>query len=193
MVLLAACSGDPRRPAELEPVPLMRLPESHLQKCRSFPAVAPVCPEEIPVVETDAGRAQAFRSGKGHFVFFSEWGAPYPGLSPKNAPPRFIHLVIHAGDLSSAFPFEWPERTNGLPDPIPKKRRPPLLLENVTWSGIQGQLLLAPPFPMGGLDGDHVIFRWSEDDRDYALSLHAWTPVAETLDALKEIVSTIAP
>ncbi len=91
------------------------------------------CPSAIPVAESEQDRARAFRSGKNHFVFFSEWSSPYPGVTAKNSPPRFVHVNVHAGALKQAFPFEWPMEATALPDPVPKKRRKGILLENVTW------------------------------------------------------------
>jgi hypothetical protein len=49
-------------------------------------------------------------------------------------------------------------------------------------------LVLAPPFPVGGIDGDHLVFRWEDSELQYAISLHAWLPLAEVEATLKAIV-----
>lgn len=188
--MIAACSsGPPRAPLD-RAVGLMALPDSHQERCQRFPQLEPACPRSIPLVESHESRARSFRSGKDHFVFFSEWSGPYPGITTKNSPPRFLHVNVHAGDLGQAFPFEWPVRATALPDPLPKKRRQAVLLETVTWFGSEGPLILAPSFPAGGIDGDHVVFHWRHEGGDYAISLHAWLPLSETIDTLKAVVGS---
>lgn len=146
--------------------------------------------DEHPVVDRSHKRAQAFESGRGDYVFFSEWGAPYPGVTAKNAPPRFVHVVAHAGELGKAFPFEWPTEKTPLSDRIPKNRTKPTLIDNVTWYGKRGTLVLAPSFQAGGIDGDHVVFRWAEGRKEYAISIHAWSPLAESIEALEAVLGS---
>jgi hypothetical protein len=191
MFSITSCSGATEPATPTDQVELMRLPDSHALKCRRLGPLRPACPRSIPRVEVSQERARAFRSGRAHFVFFSEWSGPYPGVSRKNAPPRFVHLVVHAGDLEQALPFHWPQESMRVPDPIPTKRREPVLLDHVTWSDKGGDLVLAPSFPSGGLDGDHVIFRWGEDGDEYAVSLHAWAPLDDTIATLKAVVASI--
>jgi hypothetical protein len=190
LLVVGACSGGTERAHVDEPIELMVLPESHLVKCQRFPQLEPACPRNLPVVESEQNRSRSFRSGKEHFVFFSEWSGPYPGVTTNNSPPRFLHVNVHAGDLRQAFPFEWPMEATALPDPIPKKRRKSILLENVTWFGKEGSLILAPSFPAGGIDGDHVIFRWHEAGDEYAISIHAWAPLTETVNALRAVIGS---
>lgn len=192
--LVTACAGGTdERERTSSKVELMALPQKHLAECHRLSALDPACPKSVPSVEATQARSRAFTSGRGHFVYFAEWSAPYPGVSIKNAPPRFAHVVVHAGDLQDAFPFQWPTEEEPVPDPIPKKRRDPALLEKVTWSGKEGELVLAPSFQAGGIDGDHVVFRWRDGDEHYAISLHGWTPLHETIQALRAVVSTIGP
>jgi hypothetical protein len=193
MLAIAACAvGDDRAPEPAKRVALMDLPAGHVTECRRFARLRPACPENIPVVDDSHGRARSFRSGRDHVLFFSEWGGPYPGLTPKNAPPRFAHLVVHAGDLDGAFPFAWPTRRAAIRDPIPNKRRTAILLGAVTWSGKQGSVVLAPSFPTGGIDGDHLIFRWTEGGKEYAVTIHAWSPLGAGIDALEAGVASTA-
>jgi hypothetical protein len=193
-VLLASAScattrNEPSSPAGPR-VEMMALPPKHIDECRRFPRLDPICPTSIPVVEAVQKRAQAFKSDGRHFVFFSEWSAPYPGVTAKNAPPRFVHVVAQAGELDKAFSFQRPTEKLPLPDPIPKKRTEPILLDNVTWYGVNGDLLLAPSFPWGGIDGDHVVFRWTEHSDEYAISIHGWLPLEDSIEALKAVFAS---
>jgi hypothetical protein len=191
LLAMAACSAGPERAPVDKRVDLMALPKGHLMECRRFPQLKPACPRNIPVAESEQRRARAFRS-EDHFVFFTEWSGPYPGVTPRNSPPRFVHVNVHAGVLDQAFAFEWPEEAPSLPDSVPRKRRKGILLENITWFGKEGSLILAPSFPAGGIDGDHVVFRWDEEGDEYAISIHAWSPLSESIDALREVVGSTA-
>jgi hypothetical protein len=64
------------------------------------------------------------------------------------------------------------------------------MLGDYVWGGTDGTLVLAPIFPLGGVDGDHLIYRWDRDGVEYSISLHAWTPLAETMATLHAIVET---
>jgi hypothetical protein len=59
------------------------------------------------------------------------------------------------------------------------------------WSGRRGTLLRAAPYPRGGIHGDHLVFRWREGRREYAVSLHAWKPLRETVATLDAIVTSL--
>jgi hypothetical protein len=189
----AACATNPDgTSAPSGPkVELMPLPTTHIDECRRFPRLQPVCPTSIPVVKASRKRAQAFKSGPNHFVFFSEWSGPYPGVTAKNAPPRFVHVVVHARVFDKAFSLQWPTETTALPDRIPK-RREPILLDNVTWYGKSGWLVLAPSFPTGGIDGDHVVFQWAEGGVQYAISIHGWSPLNASIEALEADLGSTA-
>ncbi len=190
VVAIVSCTTPPEAGSPPDPIDLMPLAQPHVTKCTRFPRLEPVCPRSVPV--TDAAlRARAFRSGPDHFVFYSEWGGPYPGITHKNAPPRFAHLVVHAGNLEQAFPFEWPTELEAVSGRIPPKRSQPMLLDEVIWSGRQGEVVLAPSFPAGGIDGDHVIFRWTDERGEYAISLHAWSPLDHTIHTLEALVTSI--
>src|ERR687895_1497086 len=41
-------------------------------------------------------------------------------------------------------------------------------------------------------DGDHLIFRWQNDDTEYAVSLQAWKPVVEASATLRSVVESIS-
>jgi hypothetical protein len=54
-----------------------------------------------------------------------------------------------------------------------------------------GSLILAPPYLYGGMAGNHLIFRWNEGGRSYAVSIHAWEPFLATVETLRRIVQSI--
>jgi hypothetical protein len=118
--------------------------------------------------------------------------APYPSIGRRNSPPRFAHVVLKGGDLTKAFYFEWPSGpTVPVAGALEGDRQTPLLLETQSWAGRQGTLVLAPAFPAGGVDGDHLVYRWEEGDQEYALSLHAWKPLDECVATLRVLVESV--
>jgi hypothetical protein len=100
-----------------------------------------------------------------------------------------VHLLLVAGTVKTVFPVGvHGEPRDGL---MRTKRRAGLDLGSVRWSGRSGRLILAPPFPLGGIDGNHVIFRWRQDEMDYRLSLHAWEPFTESVATLRAIIGSL--
>ena len=59
------------------------------------------------------------------------------------------------------------------------------------WNGTAGSLTLAPPHPLGGQQGNHLIYRWQRGEVEYALGLHAWEPFTEAIATLRETVESI--
>jgi hypothetical protein len=176
-----------------EPIALVSTPRQVMKVCLGTAAVSEACPRLVPETEKQY-RTDAFSSQKGHWTFFAESSGPYPGITRKNAPPRFAHINVQAGDLSKAFPFlfRFHGRPDGLPKKIPRKRADPLYLGRFRWGERHGALVLAPSFPTGGIEGDHLIFGWVERDIDYAISVHAWKPLDQCAATLKSIVASIA-
>jgi hypothetical protein len=145
---------------------------------------------------TDEGdhRARAFRTEQSS-VFFAEWSGPYPGLTARNAPSRFVHINVIASPLDHPLAFEWPtEPTTDWDalEAVPRKREEALLVGARTWAGRDGEVALAPSFPDGGIEGDHLIFRWVEADTAYSISLHAWKPLSESVDNLKAVIESVS-
>jgi hypothetical protein len=106
-------------------------------------------------------------------------------------PPTWAHVTIFAGDLRRAFPFGFP--TGGTPTPLRKglydaPRSRPVFLGTVRWGARTGPLVLAPDYPLGGQQADHLVFRWHDDKREYAIGLHAWDPLAQAAATLRAIV-----
>jgi hypothetical protein len=187
----SACGSDgvdSRQAPGYEPQ-MMVLPAKATEKCRRDDAVRPVCPTEVPKVKT--GSFHHITAPQPDWpVFSAEWNAPYPKLTERNAPPRLAHVVVHA-EHRHMFPFKWPSESHPRGSGIMDKREDALLLDTPTWGGRAGALVLAPSFPSGGIDGDHLVFRWEQDGRVFAISLHAWRPLNESVATLQAIVESI--
>jgi hypothetical protein len=104
-------------------------------------------------------------------------------------------MSIFAGRLAAAFPFAYPrggqtvKPKNGL---FGRTRVRALFLGHVRWGRESGTLVLAPSYPSGGEQGDHLIFRWRRGSTDYAVGLHAWEPFLQVVGTLNAIVASIA-
>jgi hypothetical protein len=68
-------------------------------------------------------------------------------------------------------------------------RARPISFGRVRWSGLSGDLFLAPSYPRGGMLGNHLVFRWGSERR-YVVSLHAWEPLLEAEATLRAIVGS---
>ncbi len=194
--VVAACQGDARSPSSAGPTspaaPLATLEQRVVAPCLEISLLSPACPSMAPETESPYhSRLLDFGAVPYRVIEFSS-GAPYPRIGPRNAPPSSAHIVVKAGNLERAFPFRWP--SNQAPQKMPPdpSSRPdePVVLGHSPWGGTDGMLVLAPPFPSGGVDGDHLIYRWGRMGAEYSVSLHAWTPLAETMSTLHAIVET---
>jgi hypothetical protein len=67
------------------------------------------------------------------------------------------------------------------------QRKRAVYLGRVRWAGRAGELVLAPPFPLGGMNGNHLAFRWRARGREHAVTLHGWEPFLETVGTLRAI------
>jgi hypothetical protein len=195
-ILLAsgACASSQQMPKpEDAATRMMAIPRTVLDGCTDEAALEPACPTQMPRVTDGESRARAFRTGRSS-VFFAEWRGPYPGLSHRNAPPRFVHINVIASPVDHPLAFKWPTRaTIALEDleNVPRKRNEPLLIGAYTWTGRKGEVALAPSFPAGGIEGDHLIFRWVEAATAYSISLHAWRPVVKCFNSLRAVVKSV--
>jgi hypothetical protein len=100
-------------------------------------------------------------------------------------------VIVQAGDLRDVFPFKWPTERTEATEELGSDREQPLFLGQRSWAGKEGTLVLAPPYGLGGINGDHLIFRWEGESRSFAVSLHAWDPLPETTATLEAIVRSI--
>jgi hypothetical protein len=69
------------------------------------------------------------------------------------------------------------------------RRRKLVFLGRATWGGHEGVLVLAPPYPLGGLQSNHLIFSWAGGSK--AVSLHGWEPFTEVPGVLRAVVESI--
>jgi hypothetical protein len=166
MGLVMSCGTDPEAqqtgqpPKGARPADMGTSPSNVLQACRDAGSIETICPSRLPVAKRPF-RVSSFRGGGGQLVFSAESGGPYPGVVRRNSPPGLVHLVLQAGDLSEAFPFPYPTPgSEQTPSAVGRRRTEALLLEIPPWGERDGTLVLAPSFPVGGMDGDHLIFRW---------------------------------
>ena len=124
-------------------------------------------------------------------VFNLERGGEYPRNPERNRPPRMAHLVVVAGNVERLAPFREPrdERGEQVRDGLMRRSRAaPVSFGRVRWAGRVGALYLMPPFPHGGMLGNHLVFSWHQRKRPYALSLHAWEPLTESVATLQAMV-----
>lgn len=96
--------------------------------------------------------------------------------------------------IGNPLPFELPHgHAHAVTDALLNPRRTqPVSLGRVRWSGKYGQLVLAPAYPRGGEAGDHLIFSFSfsAGGVSYAITLHSWAPLVQTVAPLKRIVAS---
>ena len=170
---VTACGGSFEQ-GRSPTVEMRPFPSKALERCRAHVELRPACPTSRPAIEkVRFHRANASKEGKATWVFLAEWNAAREGLVKDNAPPAFAHINVMAGDLRPFQGFDSVE------------------LGTRSWGGLSGRLLQAPGYPEGGMEGNHLVFTWSEGPVDYSVSLHAWDPVAETEATLKLIVQSL--
>jgi hypothetical protein len=185
-----------RRPAAAPPR-TEKTPPYVLRYCRSAPKLRPECPHVLPRMQGPAPHweTSVCRAGRDGCR-----GTAWDDLELVDAgfngdrPPVWSHVSFFAGDLSSAFPFGYPRSgarrmvVDGL---FRKPRRKATFIGSFTWGGHRGTLVLAPSYPAGGEQGDHVIFRWRRGHVSYALGLHGWEPLAGAVAMLRALVESV--
>ena len=188
-----------------KPVPLMPTPSHALAACRELDLARAACPTRVPrfpharrpsLVQVFACRSHPRRClGPGVDVFDLAWGAEDPGNPKHNRPPRLVHLAVYGGPrIERGFPWT--------PDVDVKKkardsltldpdRTAPIRLGTRAWNGRNGTLTLAPPFPHGGQQGNHLIYQWTDSGDNYAVGLHAWEPLTEAIATLEAVIASV--
>jgi hypothetical protein len=175
-------------------VALVPTPAQALRRCRRFPVLAPACPSRVPEAPFDpaspiyAADSYGGPPGGPDWTFTLGWGGEHPGEPERDRPPALVHVVIWAGDL----PRPEPPRRVPVRDGVLDRSRPrPLFLGRETWNGHRGVLLLMPSYPRGGIEGNHLVFRWGEDGTTYRVSVHAWEPFTEVPAVLRDVVESL--
>jgi hypothetical protein len=189
--LVAAAAG-------VSPVRMTATPAYILRVCRSSVLLHAACPRRLPYVARLRSQ-QAFDvvslcvAGRPGClgIHWDDLEIEASGIGDR--PPRFTHVSILAGSLAKAFPFAYPvggkraRLENGL---FARDRPRPIFFGAVVWGGRRGTLVLAPAYPVGGEEGDHLIFRWRRGATGYAIGLHAWEPLTRAEATLRAIVES---
>ena len=190
-LIITACGGSPRDSA----LPLAPTPANALGACLKMALLRAVCPPRVPMLSghavvlsaaclDSAGARVPLTSNRCRTAAWSLIGAP-----PK--PANIAHLVITASpnDRQCVWPHELQARASDrLLNP---SRRRAVSLGTVDWHGQPGQLVLAPPFARGGgVVGGHLEFCFRAHRVNYAITLHAWPPLAQVVATLNRVVGS---
>lgn len=173
--------------------PLVLLSAAKLAHCERSGLLRPVCPRLVPRVGA-AYLSNLSVELTGRLVldvFNLERGGEYPRNPERNRPPRMAHVVAVAGNVERLASFRGPRDETGeqVRDGFMRPSRVvPLSFGRTRWAGRVGVLYLMPPFPHGGMLGNHLVFSWHQGERPYALSLHAWEPLTESVATLQAMV-----
>lgn len=181
---------------EVAGIELVPTPPRAVRRCERFRRLAPACPYLVPAAPFDpssilfAADSYGGAPGGEDWTFTLSWGAEHPGEPALDRPPALVHVVATAGDLPRR-PLAGPAKArDGL---LAKGRRGFLPLGRVTWAGRGGTLVLAPPYPRGGIEGNHLVFEWRANGSTYRLSVHAWEPFSEVPAVLRAVVGSLPP
>ena len=180
-------------PDEPEPVALVALPARALRECRRLRPLRPACPELVPEAPYDpaspvfVARSRRGIPHPGLHGFELQWGAEHPGAPELDRPPATVHLVVSEG-WGVLLDLRRGHVRDGL---LEQRRRAPLFLGRARWAGKRGDLVLAPPFPRGGIEANHLRFTWQERGTVYGVSLHGWEPFTEVRPVLRAVVESI--
>ncbi|MEJ7569828.1 MAG: hypothetical protein WKF41_16380 [Gaiellaceae bacterium] len=199
VVALARDSGDDDQAVTLnaKPVRMIALPPSVMAACAEFD-LPTSCPVRLPYVSGDGhwliNGCRPGREGCGG-VSWLQLDLEHIERQADVPPPRWVHVEVLGGDLDRAFRFTYPaagrDSQTALADGVFQRHRAnAVYFGEVTWSGRSGSLVLAPGYPTGGTQGDHLIFRWRDFDGDHAIGLHAWEPLTEAAATLKQMLAT---
>jgi hypothetical protein len=172
---------------------LVPLAATKLEHCERSGLLRPACPRLVPGVGASyLSHLSVELTGASVLdVFNLERGGEYPGNPERNRPPRMAHVVAVAGNVESLASFHEPRGEKGSPVRDGLMRRPrtaPLSFGRVRWADRVGPLYLMPSYPHGGMLGNHLVFSWRQSEQPYALSLHAWEPLTESVAALRAMV-----
>jgi hypothetical protein len=177
----------------VQPVALVPIRAQALRRCRRFPELAVACPRLVPEGRFGprSGAYEAFSRDPSPRVYgatFSlQQGGEHPGRPELDRPPATVHVVVAA---APPFRRALPPRVKLRDGLMEQRRRGPLFLGRARWGGHEeGILLLAPPFPRGGLEANHVIFSWEAGSK--SVSLHGWEPFTEVPEVLRAVVESI--
>jgi hypothetical protein len=207
VTVLVAASAWPSAPAVApasaivagpRPVRMVATPGYVLRVCRRSALLAHACPGLLPAVSHLSSEhpytASLCRAGARGCLGLRWDDLELQHAGPGNRPPRWAHVSVLAGRLDHAFSFAYPAAgpavtpRDGLFAPA---RRRPLFLGRRRWGRASGTLVLAPSYPSGGEQGDHLIFRSRHGGVEFAVTLHAWEPLLQAVATLRAMVRSI--
>jgi hypothetical protein len=175
---------------------LEKTPPYVLAYCRTSRRLPLACPHLLPRIGHPSPHwetAVCIAGRKGCLgLFWDDLSLVAAGNGDR--PPIWSHVSIYAGDLAPAFRFTYPthgvrpRRLDGL---FERRRTRAIFLGTYTWGGKQGTVVLAPGYPRGGEQGDHLVFRWRERGMGCAVGLHGWEPLSQALATLRSMVRSI--
>jgi len=180
------------------PVPLRATSSWIRAACGGFADLRHFCPRAAPAGR-GSGVTLSMAIGTRRYplnLLQVEQGGEYFGNQRHNRPPRFVGWFLMSGQLERLLPAIYPDlRGPGTPPrngQAETSRRHALLLGQMTWGGIRGQLVLAPSNGTGALVYFHyLIFRWRSNGHEVAIGLHAWEPFRETAQTLHAMVDRL--
>lgn len=193
-------------------VPMAAMPPGAARICARHAVLAPSCPATVPesrygIAGPPVGLGAPYAQGGyavclkreasecAAAVFNLEGGVPTDDPR-RDRPPAFVHFSVYAakGALDRQFPFELPctgPVVRNVDRLLAARRKTAACLGEAELGGRDGTLALAPSFPAGGEAGGHVLFFWREGAVSRAATLHAWRPIAETIDALDGAIASV--
>jgi hypothetical protein len=199
LLAVAGCSSSETEaetsPRVVDGIELVRMPPPALERCRAGKLVGRACPALVP--SSLWGDRPDWSQQRGGFPFSGafELSAGAEHAEPSlDRPPRFVHLLILGGDQAANPRFKWPPAADAVAvgDGLRRLHRAhALALGRRTWGGLEGELVLAPPFGAGGIAGNHLVFRWRKGSSYYAVTLHSWEPFTETVKVLRALIGSV--
>jgi hypothetical protein len=185
--------------APVQPVNMIATPGAVLRLCLSSRVLAPACPHRLPFVShlaaDSAYTASLCRIGRRGCAGLTWDDLQIEHGGQGDHPPAWAHISIAAGRIihSRGWPFAYPTQgpSIAIHDGLFAEQRPAaLFLGRLRIRGNEGTLVLAPSYPHGGMEGDHLIFRWTHGSVEYMISLHAWEPLKQAFATLRTIVDS---
>jgi hypothetical protein len=197
LVALALAALFAKAASPLDDRPRMeRTPEYVLAYCEKSLRLRLACPHVLPRMRQPPPHWDVNLCLIGHAGCA---GLTWDDLSLVDAgygmrPPDWSHVIVQAGNLAHAFPFPYPTSGRRIArlDGLFARRRPhAIYIGTFIWGGRRGTVVLAPDFPAGGEQGNHLIFRWQDNRTAYAVGLHGWEPLSRALAILRQMVISI--
>src|SRR6266516_4739495 len=183
------------------PVRLRVTPAWVRDACAGFPvSLRDYCPLAIPAAR-DRGLAMSayFAERKDRFNRLELDTGSESANQRANRPPRLVRGVLASGDIEQAFSGLLPQ-SDGAPVPVRDRLassvgRKPLALGERRWTGLDGELSLAPgtgPVGSSSSFSRFLFFRWNDAMGSHSFGLRAWDPLQEAVRTLHALIDRVA-